>query len=47
MGAFRMEVGPDAVLVASLSVLALGTLACLPAAVRVLRLPVALALKES
>jgi ABC-type antimicrobial peptide transport system permease subunit len=47
MGAFRLEVGPEAVLVATLAVLALGTLACLPAAVRVLRLPVALALKET
>jgi ABC-type lipoprotein release transport system permease subunit len=47
MGAFRLEVGPQAVLVAMLAVLALGALACLPAAVRVLRLPVALALKET
>jgi len=47
MGAFRLEIGPEAILFTTLAVLALGTLACLPAAVRVLRLPVALALKET
>lgn len=46
MGAFRLEIGPRAVLAAFAGVLALGLLACLPAALRVLRLPVALALKE-
>jgi hypothetical protein len=47
MGAFELEIGPRAVLAALLGVLALGLFASLPAALRVLRLPVALALKES
>jgi putative ABC transport system permease protein len=47
MGAFRLEVGPEAVLVAASAVLAIGVLAALPAAFRVLKLPVALALKET
>jgi ABC-type antimicrobial peptide transport system permease subunit len=47
MGAFRLEVGPEAVLVAAFAVLAIGVLASLPAAFRVLKLPVALALKET
>lgn len=47
MGAFELEIGPSAVLSAFAAVLALGLLATLPAALRVLRMPVALALKES
>ncbi len=47
MGAFRLEVGPSAVLIAFGGVLALGLFAVLPAALRVLRMPVALALKET
>jgi putative ABC transport system permease protein len=47
MGAFRLEIGPEAVLTAFGGVLALGLFAALPAALRVLRLPVALALKET
>jgi putative ABC transport system permease protein len=47
MGAFQLEIGPRAVLTAFAGVLALGLLAALPAALRVLRMPVALALKET
>jgi putative ABC transport system permease protein len=47
MGAFRLEIGPSAVLIAFGAVLALGLLAALPAALRVMRMPVALALKET
>ncbi len=47
MGAFQLTIGPEAVLTASAGVLALGLLGSLPAAVRVLRLPVAAALKET
>ena len=47
MGAFQLEIGAGAVLSAFGAVLALGLLAVLPAAVRVLRMPVALALKET
>jgi len=47
MGAFRLEIGASAVLSAFCAVLALGLLAVLPAALRVLRMPVALALKET
>ena len=47
MGAFQLEVGASAVLSAFGAVLALGLLAVLPAAMRVLRMPVALALKET
>ena len=47
MGAFQLEVDAGAVLSAFGAVLALGLLAVLPAALRVLRMPVALALKET
>lgn len=47
MGAFQLEIGTSAVLIAFASVLGLGLLAVLPAALRVLRMPVALALKET
>jgi len=47
MGAFQLEVGAGAALTAFAAVLALGLLAVLPAALRVLRMPIALALKES
>ncbi len=47
MGAFQLSIGPEAVLTAFAGVLALGLLGSLPAAVRVLRLPVAAALKET
>ena len=47
MGAFQLEVGAEEVLVAALAVLSIGVLAALPAAFRVLRMPVALALKET
>ncbi|MCA9001369.1 MAG: ABC transporter permease [Planctomycetes bacterium] len=47
MGAFQLEIGTSAVLSAFSAVLVLGILAVLPAAVRVLRMPVALALKDN
>jgi len=47
MGAFQLEVGASAVLGSFCAVLALGLFAVLPAALRVLRMPVALALKET
>jgi putative ABC transport system permease protein len=47
MGTFQLEIGPSAVLTAFAGVLTLGLLAALPAALRVLRMPVALALKET
>ena len=47
MGAFQLEVDAVAVLSAFGAVLFLGLLAVLPAALRVLRMPVALALKEN
>lgn len=46
MGAFSLDVGAAAVLVGFLSVLFLGLCGTLPAAFRVLRLPVAVALKD-
>lgn len=47
MGAFQLEVDAVAVLTAFGAVLFLGLLAVLPASLRVLRMPVALALKEN
>ena len=47
MGAFQLEIGASAVLTAFGAVIALGLLAVLPAALRVLRMPVALALKDN
>jgi ABC-type antimicrobial peptide transport system permease subunit len=46
MGAFTLEIGPEAVLAGFAAALGLGILATIPAAVRVSRLPVAVALKE-
>lgn len=47
MGAFRLEVGPEAVLVALAAALLVGLAASVPAAARAMRLPVAIALKET
>ena len=47
MGAFQLEVGAEAIVIGAGAVLLLGALSALPAAVRVMRLPVALALKET
>ena len=46
MGAFQLDVGAHAVLIAFGGVVLIGALGTVPAAVRALRLPVALALKE-
>ena len=46
MGAFTLAIGPEAVLAGFAVALGLGILSTLPAAVRVARLPVAVALKE-
>ena len=47
MGAFQLDVGPGAVLAGFAGVVAIGVLGTLPAALRVLRLPIATALKET
>jgi hypothetical protein len=46
MGAFQLEIGSAAVLTGFGAVLVLGLLSAIPAALRVIRMPVALALKE-
>lgn len=46
MGAFTLSIGPQAVLAGFAAALGLGILATIPAAMRVARLPVAVALKE-
>jgi ABC-type lipoprotein release transport system permease subunit len=46
MGAFTLTIGPDAVLAGFGAALGLGAVATIPAAARVARLPVAVALKE-
>ena len=47
MGAFELRVGPHEVLTALGAALAMGLAASLPAALRALRLPVTLAMKET